>query len=663
MPRPIALANGRLYVALDREGRIRDLTYPHVGQLNHLAGHAIRAGVWHNGRFSWLDSDDWNQEQTYIGNTLTGITSYTSVTQDLHIEFEDTVLRDTDALIRRIRVQQLHDKTEDLRLFFTHDLRIAESDIGDTALYHPLSNSMVHYKRQFAFAFGAKFGSNKISQYSTGIKAFGHLEGTWRDAEDGELHMTPIDQGSVDSTFRIDAPLDKKGKAEGFYWICAARSFEDATALATRIQSVDPAELVKADHQAWNHYLTTLFPQSSIVNSESSIPTSEIPPQSKIQNPKSKIAPQYLLLTTQIDHAGGILAATDSDIMQTARAHYSYVWPRDGALVAHTLDRAGDHKRPRNYFEFCKSLLTEQRPFFLQKYGPDGSLGASWHPWVHDDQPETPLQEDETALTVYAIANHIQLTGDTAWLEQNWNTFIAPMADFLVEYRDAKTDLPLPSYDLWEERRGVHTFTVATVIAALKAASKLATQLNDPKAHHYQTAQAEVEAALQRHLYDQERGVFLRGLSNNNGETSYDRVVDASLLQLAILKVIEPTDDRFQRTQALVQEALWVQSRIGGLARYSGDYYFRQSDAYPGNPWVICTLWLAQAHILAGNTQQAKSLLSWCDQRAERTGVLAEQYHPETGAPLSVSPLTWSHAEYIKTCLDLAQIEQIASKD
>jgi len=28
--------------------------------------------------------------------------------------------------------------------------------------------------------------------------------------------------------------------------------------------------------------------------------------------------------------------------------------------------------------------------------------------------------------------------------------------------------------------------------------------------------------------------------------------------------------------------------------------------------------------------------------------VLAEQIHPETGAPLSVSPLTWSHSTFVE---------------
>ena len=42
----------------------------------------------------------------------------------------------------------------------------------------------------------------------------------------------------------------------------------------------------------------------------------------------------------------------------------------------------------------------------------------------------------------------------------------------------------------------------------------------------------------------------------------------------------------------------------------------------------------------------AKALLQWACDHALHSGVLAEQAHPFTGAPLSVSPLTWSHATY-----------------
>ena len=59
MPRDLPLSNGRLLVMFDREYRIRDIYYPHVGKENHGTGHVFRFGVWVGGQFSWM-SAEWN---------------------------------------------------------------------------------------------------------------------------------------------------------------------------------------------------------------------------------------------------------------------------------------------------------------------------------------------------------------------------------------------------------------------------------------------------------------------------------------------------------------------------------------------------------------------------------------------------------------------------
>jgi GH15 family glucan-1,4-alpha-glucosidase len=47
----------------------------------------------------------------------------------------------------------------------------------------------------------------------------------------------------------------------------------------------------------------------------------------------------------------------------------------------------------------------------------------------------------------------------------------------------------------------------------------------------------------------------------------------------------------------------------------------------------------------------AEEMLQWAARRALPSGVLAEQVHPLTGAPLSVSPLTWSHSTFVATVM------------
>ena len=108
-------------------------------------------------------------------------------------------------------------------------------------------------------------------------------------------------------------------------------------------------------------------------------------------------------------------------------------------------------------------------------------------------------------------------------------------------------------------------------------------------------------------------------------------------------------------TMAAVREQLWVPTVHGGCARYTNDAYQRlpTTVAVPGNPWIICTLWLAQYEIAVAESVEALAralpYLEWVAARALPSGVLPEQADPSTGAPQSVMPLIWSHAEFVGT--------------
>ncbi len=43
--------------------------------------------------------------------------------------------------------------------------------------------------------------------------------------------------------------------------------------------------------------------------------------------------------------------------------------------------------------------------------------------------------------------------------------------------------------------------------------------------------------------------------------------------------------------------------------------------------------------------------LNWVITHSPQSGVLSEQLHPYTGEQLSANPLTWSHAEYVRTVI------------
>ena len=61
----------------------------------------------------------------------------------------------------------------------------------------------------------------------------------------------------------------------------------------------------------------------------------------------------------------------------------------------------------RNFYALCAKII-EKGGYFLHKYTPSGSVASSWHPWLKDEKSQLPIQEDETALVIWALWNHYQ---------------------------------------------------------------------------------------------------------------------------------------------------------------------------------------------------------------------------------------------------------------
>ncbi|MFQ3587599.1 MAG: glycoside hydrolase family 15 protein [Fimbriimonadaceae bacterium] len=648
MPRPLVFGNGSLLVAMDDRYRIRDLFYPHVGLSNHLSAHSIRMGVWVEGSFSWIEDAGWTRRMEFFPRTLVGHSILEHAAMGIRIEAEEAVSPRSNEFLRRWKVTNLASQEREIRIFASHDLRIMETDIGDTAFYNPFLDGIVHFKGPTFFLFGGSTSLGGLYEYATGIKGFGGLEGTWRDAEDGRLGMNPIAQGSVDSTMSLRMRIPGGQTRTAHYWIVADSSLESLTSSYHEMVHKGFDSMLLDAHQYWHAYSS----QTKAFLCDCEEGPGRLPPELV-----DFACQSVLIMRTQIDNAGAILAANDSDIMATNRANYSYMWPRDGAFVSTIFDRMGYHEIPRRFFRFCQKILPKGRPILFQKYRSDGSLGATWHPWVVDGRPEIPFQEDETALTILAIWDHFRLEGGIEFLSELYDDFVVPAADFIVRYRDPASALPLPSYDLWEERRGVHTFTTAAVIAGLRAAASIAAALNDERSSSYAQAADETLAGLRTCLFDSRRGVFYRRLvPGSNGDDVPDTNVDSATLQVGLLGILPPDDPMVVSNLQVIERELTIKSPVGGLGRYQDDYYFRQSYDVPGNPWIICTMWLAQAKIQAAekreDLEEPLHWLRWVLKHAARSGVLPEQLHPITGEHLSVSPLTWSHAEVVKTILD-----------
>lgn len=635
MPKPLVVGNGTLLVNLDKNASIRDMYFPHVGNENHVNGRYCRVGVVVEGKNHDMVSrigDDWIRKPGYQKDQLVTDTYYRNDRLEVELRFNECVHPIENVFIRKITITNTDTRNVDLKLLFSHDIALYETPIGDTAIYDPAVQSIIHYQDSRYFLIN---GSPHFDQYEVGTKGTNE-SGMIRS---GELNMNSIQIGAVNSFIRFSLNLAAGDTKIIYYWIAAGKTFFDVRRLNELVLNNAPENMIREARQYYYSW----------VNKEK-YDFFDLP---------SEVGDLFrhslLIIRSQIDNDGAIIAANDSDILEKFNMDsYSYMWPRDSAFTIIALDMTYNSGLVQKFLKYCQGLIREHG-YFLQKYNPTGTLASGWMPWVTSDgQIQLPIQEDSTALIIVALWNHYKITRCIETINPIYHSIIIPAAEFMTRYRDSSTGLPKPSYNLWENKRAVHTYTSSTVYAGLRCAANFAELYGDDKlTEKYNRAALEIKQGIETYLYDDKLGRFLQSI-NPRSET-----VDASLYAVSQFRVLPPDDARVVSTMKTIENILSVKTEVGGIARFYNDSYQQvvqyDPDIIPGNPWFICTLWVAEWQIRMAKTisdlQKPGNTLLWVTDRATGTGILAEQLNPFDGSPLSVSPLTWTHATFIITVM------------
>lgn len=638
MPRDLPIGNGSILMAFDSQYRLADFYFPHVGMENHAAAR-FRFGVWVDGALRWIEDGQWKKTLNYLRDTLVTDVACENEEAGLRLNCYDAVDADANVYVRKIVVRNLRNEKRDLKLFLHHDLNLYGNAIGDTAMFDPEPRAIVHYKaRRYVLINASAEGEAGVVEYACGRAGIAGAEGTWRDAEDGQLSMNPIAQGAVDSTIAVPVHVEPLANATAMYWICAGKTNDEVRALNRAVIEEGASRVLARTASYWYTWVNK--------------------PADDLGDLPDEIINLYrrslLIIRTQCDNGGAVLAANDSDIQWGHNDHYSYMWGRDAAFVCDAIDRAGFPEITLRLLRFVHDVISDEG-YLLHKYNPDGSVASLWHPWVRNGKPQLPIQEDETALIIWLLRRHYERTRDLELLRSVYLRLVVQPAEFMMRYRDPATHLPLPSFDMWEERQGVFTFTCAAVSAGLEAAAEIANIFNEQDRRSiWSQAAAEVRDAMTRELWLEEERRFARGLVLRGDELELDKTVDSSAFAVFYLDVFPATSALVAGTMEAIRELLWVQTEVGGIARYENDAYHRISEEtarVPGNPWLICTLWLAEHTIARATTvaelQSALDLVRWAQSKALPSLVLPEQIDPYDGQPLSVAPLTWSHAQVV----------------
>lgn len=622
--RPLIYGNGSLLVCVDEKGIVRDFYYPHAGMENH--GGYIRLGLYDISakRFAWLEN--WKKTQGYRrivsgpgytiidGASMIGDSTYADPAFGAAVTVNEMVHHERDLFLRTITVQNTSSSPRSFRLFSSQNYHILENNYANTAVRDgPMMN---HYKRNRFFVQSSR---PVFDQFTAGISEWGDKLGTWKDAEDGTLEGNIVAHGTVDSTVGWTLPVLAPGEiTKVHFWVCVGQNFREAREIHGWIREQDIDMIYNTSGHYWSSFC--IKAHSRGVLSQFQL----LPPDVREAFTRSLLA-----VTAHIDKGGSIIASCDSQIKQQGADYYTYCWPRDAAWMAVALDRAGYRYLCRNTYNFLARII-DRKGFFRHKYTPSGDLGSTWHPLPM-------IQVDETGLPLYAVYRHWLEDRNVMTISSLYEPFIKPAAEFLVGFIDRSTGLPRPSFDLWEERKGVYTYSCACVYAGLSSAASIASLIGDSaSAAIWGKAAEEVKHAAIAQLYDPALGRFRRGIG--------DDTVDASLFAAWYLGLVPVESEAAVGTMQAIEESLTRPN--GGLARYDGDRY----QGYM-NSWPLCTLWMAEWYIRSGNLEKALSLLRWVIEHTAQGGLMPEQVG-DNGEPVSVLPLAWSHSTFMLTVIE-----------
>ncbi len=646
MPRALVLGNGETLVCLDKFGFVRDFYFPYVGLENHVSGNKHRIGVWVDGQFSWLDDGSWSVKIAYKPETMVGYLVCKNENLQLSIVMEDCVYNEANVFLRQVDVYNHQDQVRNVRVFFHQVFMIAENKKRNTAFFDPTHNAIVHYRGRRLFIVNGRTSEGKtMDDFAVGSFNFEGKMGTYKDAEDGELGKNGVEHGSVDSTIRFCITCEGKKKATLHYWICAAKTLDDVYALNSMVMNKTPEGMLHSTEDFWHAWLDRQNYAFDFLT----------PDQKKLFNTS------LFILRAHADNRGSIIASADSAMIEYGKDDYAYMWPRDAAFIVSALDSAGFHEVTKNFFLFCQNVLHEDG-YLHHRFNSDQSLGSTWHSpsaqfeWLKDKKLQLPIQEDETASVIFALWHHYQVTKDIEFIEDLFKPFIEKAADFLVDFRNKTTMLPMPSYDLWEEVIGISTYTCASVYGGLMAAANFAELLG--KRNHmrkYKQAAKEIKKATIDYLFSEQQSSFVRFAKYHEDKVEKVEVVDASsLFGLWYFGMFDQADPYFQKTHEQVMKRLQNPGATAGFIRYENDAYFRSGNL--SNPWFITTLWEVERRLAAETVNQedldyARDVFAWIEKHQYLSGVLAEQLDPETGTSESATPLVWSHAEFVRSVL------------
>jgi glucoamylase len=365
--------------------------------------------------------------------------------------------------------------------------------------------------------------------------------------------------------------------------------------------------------------------------------------------------------STMPDVMPGMVVASPS----RSNPDYYYDWVRDTALTYRSLidlyELKRDSKIKNMIFTWVSAEAYRQnQPTFSglgePKYFIDGSGYTGGWGRPQNDGPAL------RALAMVKFARILLTEGNQDYVLKNLYHGVLPANSVIkkdLEY--TAHHWRAPSFELWEEEKGMHFYTLLSQHTALQEGAKLARELGDGGAADFYAQESQKIAHYLKNEFVDSRIGILNSKYLVNGGLGYKHA-NIDVAPLLALNHNSPYQTLFTRNSPEVKKYVEVMVktfkdlyRVNGdypdlgvaIGRYPEDRYDGYTTSGEGNPWFLATLALGEHYCFVGRRDLAEKQFNRALFHSDRNGSMSEQLNQHTGTMQGAYQLTWSHSAFM----------------
>ncbi|MGE4240306.1 glycoside hydrolase family 15 protein [Ramlibacter sp.] len=353
------------------------------------------------------------------------------------------------------------------------------------------------------------------------------------------------------------------------------------------------------------------------------------------------------------EDTGAIIAAMTTSIPEAPHSgrnwDYRFCWLRDAFFVVRALNSISEVATMEEYLRWLMNIVVRSGGGHIQPLygiGSEETLTESilehlpgyrgMGPVRMGNQAQEHFQHDVYGNIILASA---QAFHDHRLFKR------ATLAEF--QYLEAVGEQAFRVYDtpdagMWElrTRARIHTSSALMSWTACDRLAKAAAALRRPDRIRYWRERADtIRARILKESWSEERQAF--------AESFGGRDLDASVLLMAEVNLIDPNDSRFVSTVEALEKSLCD-------GPYMRRYEAPDDFGKPETAFNICTFWRIDALARIGRKAQAREIFETMLASRNHVGIFSEDTHPVTGEMWGNYPQTYSMVGTINAAVRLS---------